>query len=175
MNNILTILLIIMTETKISSLMKKLISKVRACDQYLFMGKHPDHDKPVEFSMSKKRLDRTAKDGIDFIYTLAESVKEVVWSPDAIFYGLKREEDIKFIEPDIESVGLCYVGRPKKYFRNSGDSTPWPKNSLLGIFITDQFRIFRFGPVKDVDVLNNWEHRFTERIYHRKEKDEARL
>jgi len=114
-------------------------------------------------------LDRGNKaDAYTAAYTLSETLK----NPDAIFEGLKRDDD----EPrgsDTSSGWLCYVHRPARRYNDKGGADATPNGWLFLAFVNDDQIVYNWTWEKaDTNALtrgeylpDDYEHRFAKRVY----------
>jgi hypothetical protein len=104
-------------------------------------------------------------------YTAAYTLPETLRNPDAIFEGLRRDED----EPRCDnSVGwLCYVHHPARRYDNEGKTYPTSQDWVFLAFVDDERVVYRWTwENTDETALERGEHlpvdyetRFDRRVY----------
>jgi hypothetical protein len=129
---------------------------------------NPDTGKPdLEVMICPKRLEISGRNMAE-TYTAAYTLPETLRKPDAIFVGLRRDED----EPRGDSsVGWrCYAYRPARRYNNEGGTYPTPENRIFLAFVNDEQVVYRWA-WEDADMNageylpENYDTRFDERVY----------
>ena len=97
---------------------------------------HPS-EKPFAVRITQRKLQQWASLGEWRLKELEVSVSEVLEQPDAIFEGLRKEED-EHKGPD-GAGWWCYAGIPSTRFVDSGGGARKPgDNEVFLVFVTDQ-------------------------------------
>jgi hypothetical protein len=128
---------------------------------------NPDTGKPdLEFLIYERRIDsilkrRNMADVCAATYTLGESLR----NPDAIFEGLRFEED----EPrDCSSPGWrCYACRPARRYNDKGGTYPTPEGRIFLAFVNDDRIVYNWywSEADENGLPTNHKERFVERVY----------
>ena len=105
------------------------------------------------------------------IYTAAYTLPETLENPDAVFEGLRFDDD----EPrSCNSPGwLCYAKHPARRYKNDGSAFETPKNQIFLVFVTVDKMVYNWAwDDADENALvhgeympDDYENRFAQQVF----------
>ena len=130
--------------------------------------KQPD----LEVLISEQRLRSIGQRGNNAdIYAAQHTLSETLQSPDAVFEGLRFDED----EPrSCSDTGwLCYAKHPARRYNNEGGTFATQENRIFLVFVTTDRVVYRWGwEEADENALArrahlpiDYENRFEKQVY----------